>query len=278
MLPWLDAIRREVDEALAGHFTQAWPPAFAEPLDYPLQSGGKRIRPALCLCAHEAVSGNNRPAALQLALAVELVHTYSLVHDDLPAMDDDDMRRGRPSTHRAYGEAVGILVGDALLTEAFAVVARAPAPPDAVVAAVRVLAEAAGYRGMVGGQAADIGIEGPASDVDTLTRLHRLKTGALLRVSAVLGGIAAGASDDQIAAPGRYGAAVGLAFQLADDVLDAEEDADDESTPSFPRLIGVQATSERAQAALAEALAEAATLPRSDRLAAVARFAVHRTW
>ena len=278
MQPWLDAIRREVDAALDGHFASAWPSAFAVPLAYPLQPGGKRIRPALCLCAHDAVGGTHRAAALQLALAVELVHTYSLVHDDLPAMDDDDQRRGRPATHKAHGEAVAILVGDALLTEAFAVIAAAPLTPAAVVTAVRELATAAGYRGMVGGQAADIGVEGPAADVATLTRLHQMKTGALLRVSAVLGGVAAGADPDHLEALGRYGAAVGLAFQLADDLLDAEEDEGNESTPSYPRLLGRAATAGRAAAALDEALAESSALPFPERLEALARFAVHRTW
>jgi len=193
-------------------------------------------------------------------------------------MDDDDIRRGRPATHIAYDDGVAILVGDALLTEAFTVLSETDIPADAVVKAVKHLSHAAGYAGMVGGQAADVGIEGPVRDVSTLTRLHRMKTGALLQVSAVLGGLAGNASDAELESLSRYGAAVGLAFQLADDLLDADEDAHNEQTPSFPRLLGHEATNQRANEALQDALGAAEELPHPERLAALARFAVQRTW
>jgi geranylgeranyl diphosphate synthase type II len=275
--PWLVEVCEAVDAALAARVDGAWPTAFGPALRYPLFPSGKRIRPAIALAAFEAVGGSSREGAVLLAAAVELVHTYSLVHDDLPAMDDDDERRGRPSTHIAHGEATAILVGDALLTEAFAAIADAPLPAEARIQAVAALAHAAGFRGMVGGQAADVGLGGPVTDVETLTRLHAGKTGALIRASALLGGLAGGASAEALTALTTYGEAVGLAFQLADDVLDAEEDAADDGPPAFPKLLGVEETQRRAEAAMRQATAAIAALPHPERLRDLAWFAVHRT-
>jgi len=267
--------RERVASALQGRFGDAWPAPFGEVLRYPLSTGGKRVRPVLCLMACEAV-GHDVAAALPAAVAVELVHTYSLVHDDLPCMDDDDERRGRPTVHKVYGDGTAVLCGDALLTEAFAVLAEAPLPPAVVVSLVRRLAMASGYQGMVGGQAADVGLGGPVTDVDMLLRLHRGKTGALLAAAAVMGGLSARASADAMAALEAYGQAVGLAFQLADDVLDADEDAGDDGPPSYVKLLGLDETRRRAVALRDEALAAAATLPRGEGLAALARFVVDR--
>lgn len=275
---WLDARRGAVDRFLEGIFADAWPASFAEPLRYPVFGGGKRVRPVLCIAAFEAVAAHPEDItpALPAATALELVHTYSLVHDDLPAMDDDDERRGRPTVHVAYDQPTAILVGDALLTHAFALLADAPVADAVRIALVRRLAEAAGYRGMIGGQAADVGLGGTIDDIDTLTRLHAGKTGALLQASAGMGGLVAGTGHSHQGALEAYGRAVGLAFQLADDVLDADEDAGDDGPPSYVKLLGVDETRRRAADLAEQAIAAARSLPRPDALVDLARFIVER--
>jgi geranylgeranyl pyrophosphate synthase len=228
------------------------------------------------IAAFEAVDGADVALARAGAVAVELVHTYSLVHDDLPAMDDDDERRGRPTCHVVFGDAPAILVGDALLTEAFSALGDAAGAPEARIRMVAALARAAGAFGMVGGQAADIGMEGRVADVAGVERLHRLKTGALIRASAELGGLAGGATDAQLAALRAWGEAVGLAFQLADDLLDADEAADADGPPSFVRLVGLAETAAWADRCAAEAITAAASLPRPERLIDLARLAARR--
>jgi farnesyl diphosphate synthase len=274
LAPWREAVLAHLRATLG----DAWPPPFAEALVYPVETGGKRVRPALVLAAYEAVASDpvDRAPALAPAAAVELVHTYSLVHDDLPSMDDDAVRRGRPTVHVAYGEGPAVLVGDALLTEAFAVLARAPAPAEARIAMVQILADAAGHRGMVGGQAADIGTGGPVTDLEGLTRLHGGKTGALITAAVLLGGLAGGADAAALGVLEAYGRAVGLAFQLADDLLDADEVDDPEGPPSFVRLLGVPATRDRALELADEAVGHARRLRRPEALAALARFTVER--
>lgn len=287
---WLAARRDAVEAWLATRFADAWPPSFRDPLRYPIETSGKRVRPALCLGAFEAVTGAGHEPALPAAAALELVHTYSLVHDDLPAMDDAATRRERPTVHVVWNDATAVLVGDALLTEAFAVLAEAPLPAEARIALVGVLAQASGYRGMVGGQAADVGIPhpgsatvggiSPARDMDeaTLLRLHRLKTGALIEAAVLSGAIVAGATAEQRDQLGRYGRAVGLAFQLADDLLDADEDSGDDGPPSFVRLLGVGETRRRAEALVEEARAAvvAAVGERAGPLALLAEWIVKR--
>ncbi len=189
---------------------------------YVLLGGGKRVRPVLVYAAGEALG-----APLEHldgpACAVECIHAYSLVHDDLPAMDDDDLRRGRPTCHRAYDEATAILAGDALQALAFQLLAddtHTPLPDAIRLAMTRTLAEAAGAAGMVGGQAIDLGAVGRTLDEARLTRMHRLKTGALIEASVVLGALAAGAGEDDLAHLRRYARAIGLAFQVQDDILD----------------------------------------------------------
>ncbi|TNE85068.1 MAG: polyprenyl synthetase family protein [Deltaproteobacteria bacterium] len=277
---WLERCRAEVDSGLGAVVSETWPETFATPLAYPLQTGGKRIRPALCHAAAQAVLGREDFAiAKSPALAIELVHTYSLVHDDLPAMDNDDERRGKPTVHIAFDEATAILVGDALLTEAFAVACR-DLPAEAGVRTVTALARAAGHHGMIGGQVADI--TGGVEDVDTLVRLHAGKTGALIAFATWSGGLAAlahqgGDLDDPVLGQlRRFGELVGLAFQLADDVLDAEEDAGDDGPPSFCKLLGVAETSRRARAYADEAIALVDGLADPTMLVALARFSVER--
>ena len=210
------------EDALRRHMTswRDWPELLRASCGYVLGTGGKRVRPVVCLMAAEAC-GARPDAALPFALAIELIHTYSLVHDDLPSMDNDDLRRGMPTCHKKFGEAQAILTGDALLTEAFVVLGAAGAPA----AQVMLLAQAAGGAGMVGGQVIDID-PAPVPDCDALEHLHRLKTGPLLRAAVLGGGLAAGAGAEAQAALSRYGAALGLLFQITDDLLDATQDAD----------------------------------------------------
>ncbi len=277
---WSEQGRRQIESSLGECLGDAWPEAFARACAYPLATGGKRLRPLLTLAGAEALGRGVDPAVLGAGVAVELVHTYSLVHDDLPAMDDDDERRGKPTVHIAFGEASAILVGDALLTEAFHLLAKLPTSAEIRVALVAELAEAAGHRGMVGGQAADVGLGGPVLDLDGLKRVHRGKTGALIRAAVRMGGITAGADADQLAALGAYGEAIGLAFQLADDILDADQDADQgdglDGPPSYVRLMGVERTRELAQQLSQQAEAAVAGLPSPAALIALARFAVAR--
>ncbi len=295
---WSDDRRTQLDAWMAPLFGDAWPSSFTEACRYPLFGGGKRIRPLLAIAAYEAVQSgvSGRSAAepsldpvFPAATAVEMVHTYSLVHDDLPCMDDDDERRGRPTVHKQYGEGLAVLVGDALLTEAFAVLARhAPTPIRAHL--VLELATASGHTGMVGGQVADISWPGPprrpgvdptglgsaSSAADDLERLHRMKTGALIRCAVRMGARCAEADADTLEALTHYGEHVGLAFQLADDLLDADEAEDDDGPPSFVRLLGEETTRERAHGLATKASAIARELG-SDTLEQLAQFTVVRT-
>jgi geranylgeranyl diphosphate synthase type II len=190
---------------------------------YSLFAGGKRIRPILCLEAARAVSGTFC-SALPAACALEMVHTYSLIHDDLPALDNDDYRRGKLTNHKVFGDAMAILAGDALLTMAFQVLAEIDTPPDRKVRLIAELAAAAGtLGGMIGGQVADLEGEGQQPEAALLETIHRAKTGALLRASLRLGAIVAGAAGSEYEALSCYGEHIGLAFQIVDDILDVEE-------------------------------------------------------
>lgn len=275
---WMIDHRGRFDAWLVEQFEQIWPEAFRERLVYPVFSGGKRVRPLVSIAAFEAVAGTDVEAntVYPAAGAVELIHTYSLVHDDMPCMDDDDVRRGRPTVHRVWDEATAVLVGDALQSQAFGMLASAPWTGERIKQAVQILAQDSGTWGMVGGQAADIGIQGPVLDLETLTRLHSLKTGALIRASAVLGGLAAGGSDEHLGALDLYGRQIGLAFQLADDVLDVDEDAGEDGPPSYVKLLGVAETRHRAEAAATEAIEAVQNLQAPQALIALARFIVER--
>jgi geranylgeranyl diphosphate synthase type II len=250
-----------------------------EAMRYSLEAGGKRVRPILCLLAAEAVHGRAEDA-LPGALALECIHTYSLVHDDLPAMDDDDLRRGKPTCHIAFGEAHAILAGDGLLTEAFRILASGSgSDPARRVEAVAVLAEAAGWRGMVGGQALDLEGEQVADyGLDHLKTIHRLKTGALLRASTELGGILAGADAVQRQALRAYGEAIGLAFQIQDDILDAtateatlgKRAGKDEGRGkiTYPALLGLDGARSALREATESALCPLRSLPNPSSLEA----------
>jgi len=237
--------------------------------------GGKRLRPALALAAAEAVGGAPE-AALPVAAAVELVHTYSLVHDDLPCMDDDAERRGRPTVHVAFGEATAVLAGDALLAAAFAVLAGEPGANagERRLAALRELAFAAGSRALVGGQADDLGFDPRGADPARVESIHERKSAALITAAIVGGAWLGGAGVELLERLRRFGRAVGVAFQIADDLLDAGT----ESTGcSLVPLLGVARARERAEALLAAGLAEIDDLgERAEPLRALARFAVRR--
>ena len=224
---WLKHTRLGVERALR----KAVPPAKTKPatihraMRYSLLAGGKRLRPVLCCAAAEACGGAARDA-MPAACAVELVHTYSLVHDDLPCMDDDDLRRGRPTSHKVFGEGMAVLAGDALLTRAFEVLAAArPGGRHSIADLVAELARAAGSRGLIAGQVADIESEKLAPSEPRLYFIHAAKTGTLLRAALKLGGMCAGAGKAQLGALDRFGFALGLAFQIQDDILDATQTA-----------------------------------------------------
>ncbi len=207
-----------------------------------LQEGGKRFRPVLAMLTAEAL-GQSIERVLPFAAAIECVHTYSLIHDDLPAMDDDDFRRGQPTNHKKFDEATAILAGDALLTEAFQLVADAYAnEPSLALRAIQELAHASGLRGMVGGQAIDMASKKESIRLDDLRQMHNLKTGALIRVSAVGAAILSGAKPNELSDITRYSENLGLAFQVADDLLDF--DLAKPEPGSYPALLGPEKTRE----------------------------------
>ena len=258
---------------------------------YSLLAGGKRIRPVLVLAAGEAVGGE-REELMPFACAVEMIHTYSLVHDDLPAMDDDDLRRGKPTSHKVFGEAIAILAGDALLTRAFHLLAEVPEGWDDArvrrrLRATAVLGEACGTTGLIGGQVMDLESEGRVIGAPDLERLHRAKTGALLSACVRGGAILGGAGDVDLQRLSRYASAIGLAFQVVDDVLDATEDAvhlgktagKDEAAQkaTYVSVHGLEKARSLAAALLQDALEAVAPFgPRGELLAAIARLIVDR--
>jgi geranylgeranyl diphosphate synthase type II len=279
----VEALLRERADRL---MTSGTPPKLAEAMRYSLLAGGKRLRPVMCLAFADTVARASNASAVSgdAACALEYVHTYSLVHDDLPAMDDDDYRRGRLTNHKVYGEAMAILAGDALLTEAFTLVASGPEPVRA--ALCRELAVAAGAAGMVGGQVLDIAEDRPSA-LDYLVRLHRLKTGALIRAACRMGVVAGGGDADALARADSYGDAVGLAFQIADDVLDVTATPEQLGKPAgadaaagrftFPAVVGLEASKRMAEEKVAQAMAAVRPLEGADGpLAALARYSVER--
>ena len=202
------------------------PPTLYNSMHYSLSAGGKRIRPILSIASCEAVGGILEDV-ISAAIAIELIHTYSLIHDDLPAMDNDDLRRGKPTNHKVFGEATAILAGDGLLTMAFSILSEDKGGFERRIRIIHEIAIAAGSEGMVGGQQLDIENEGKKIDAAALEELHRRKTGALILAAVRAGGISGGASEMQLQALTDYGKKTGLAFQIADDILDVEGDVED---------------------------------------------------
>lgn len=258
---------------------------------YSLLNGGKRVRPLLVYAAAAAI-GDKPPAATldRIACAVEYIHAYSLVHDDLPAMDDDDLRRGKPTCHRQFDEATAILAGDALQTRAFELLAQLPhAGAELRIQLILALAGASGARGMVGGQAIDLGAVQKQIDLAHLETMHRLKTGALIRAAVRMGAVAAGADAPQLDALDRYAAAIGLSFQVQDDILDITSDtatlgkrqgADlERDKPTYPALLGLDAARKKALDLHAEALAALALFgERARYLRELSAFIVERVY
>ena len=332
---WLDAKRHAVEAALDHYIpaantssssagfapaTRRAPARVSESMRYSLFAGGKRLRPMLALAAAEAVAeqlgileSDADDLAMPAACALEMIHTYSLVHDDLPAMDNDTMRRGRPTAHVVFGEGLAILAGDALLTEAFALLSRAPSarwPTDArsgqapstrvstdddelnrrKLQTIAIVADAAGAAGMVGGQAIDLeaAVAGAAQvDARALREMHMRKTGALIVASALAGAIMAGASESLAEAVGRYGVEVGLAFQIVDDILDVEGASADlgktagkdaaAGKPTYPALYGLEASRRLAGDCVTRAIDGLSGAGLAGQLPAIARWVVGRT-
>jgi len=267
----------------------AAPETISRAVRYSLFAGGKRLRPILVLASAEAVGGLVE-AALPAAAAFEMIHTYSLIHDDLPAMDDDSLRRGKPTSHVVFGDAIAILAGDALQTHAFRALADGESAISAErrLSAIALLADAAGASGMVGGQVADLEAEGQPVSSDGLEFIHRHKTGALIHAATEVGAVVGGGSDEQIAHLARYGEHIGLAFQIIDDILDVTGSAQtlgksagkDEKAgkATYPHIHGIQNAQERASELVAGALDELAPLgERAQPLSRLAQRILDRT-
>ena len=276
---YLADVRREVDAALDRYLPpkDAPPAAIHEAMRYSVFAGGKRLRPILVIAGAEAVGGR-MARVLPTACALELIHTYSLIHDDLPAMDDDDYRRGRLTNHKVFGEAIAILAGDALLTLAFGLFAE-----HASLEVIREVAIAAGTFGMIGGQVADIQSEGKSVDAETLEYIHRHKTAALIRCSLRSGAMLAGASPAALQAIGEAGSHLGLAFQIVDDILDVEGSLEDlgktagsdrrKKKVTYPEHFGVEASRLKAKALIEDAKTALGPLgPRAEPIRALAEF------
>ncbi|HVC00433.1 MAG TPA: farnesyl diphosphate synthase [Candidatus Dormibacteraeota bacterium] len=265
---FLEENRAEVDRALdrllPAESTQ--PESIHRAMRYSALAGGKRIRPSLCLEAARLFHADPR-AAIDVACALEFIHAYSLIHDDLPALDNDDLRRGKPTCHKQFGEAMAILAGDGLLTLAFETLAKAPLAAQRLVRVIREIATAAGtVGGMVGGQVADVEAEGKAVDPAGLEYIHRAKTAALIRASAVSGALTGSAGDDDIARIGRFGEQIGWAFQVIDDILDVEESSAalgktagkdaEQKKATYPALYGLEESRQTAERLASAALRE----------------------
>lgn len=268
-------------EAADGALDQLLPPATQHPtsihqaMRHSVFAGGKRLRPILCMEAgrmiRAAMGGDgagSRPAGIeQVGAALEMLHTYSLIHDDLPALDNDDLRRGRPTCHKAFGEAIAILAGDALQTQAYEVLAQIACPAEARVAVIREIAHATGtIDGMIGGQVVDLEAEHKKPDLATLEYIHRSKTAALIAASVVSGGMYAGANAADIARLRTYGQSIGLAFQIVDDVLDLTQTSEQlgktagkdkaAEKATYPALFGIEESIRKADALVDQACAE----------------------
>jgi geranylgeranyl diphosphate synthase type II len=284
--------RELIDSYLESYFsTHAEPSLLHDAMRYSLFAGGKRIRPVLALSAHKAC-GRDPKNIIPYASALELIHTYSLIHDDLPSMDNDDLRRGKPTSHKVFGEAIAILAGDALLTEAFLMLTNNPAfpnkiNPSSLLTVIREVALSAGIHGMVGGQATDISSENSKPDRNTLTFIHTHKTAALITASVRMGGILADSDENTLKALTKYGEKIGLAFQITDDILNVEGNTEELGKAAgsdakmkkmtYPSFHGIEKSRQEAENLVSEAIDALALFPSAaDPLRAIARYLIQR--
>ncbi len=287
---YLQSKQQQMNDRLLRSLPPSASSRIADAMRYSVMAGGKRLRPVLCLAAAEAVGGSTDDA-INTAVAIELIHTYSLIHDDLPAMDDDVLRRGKPTCHVAYSEATAILAGDALLTLAFQLLAsqegEADVPVDRRLQVIHAVATAAGYEGMIGGQMADIDSEGSRIDLSRLEQLHLMKTGALINAAITIGGILGGGTSEQIRHLYKYAQNIGLAFQIIDDILNIEGDpallgkavgTDEEKKKStYPALLGLVESRKLAASRVKEALQALDYFDKkADPLRAIAKYVIDR--
>jgi len=286
----LEAGRELTDAALE----RLLPPATLQPVSihramrHSVFAGGKRLRPILCMEAGTMVAGSLPPGIEELAAALEMLHTYSLIHDDLPALDNDDLRRGRPTCHKVFGEAIAILAGDALQTQAYETLARLPCPAEVRVRIIEEIARGTGtVDGMIGGQVVDLEAEHTKPDLKMLEYIHRSKTAALITASVVSGGLYAGATDDAVEKLKTFGRSIGLAFQIVDDVLDVTQTSEQlgktagkdtaAEKATYPALFGIDESLKKADTLLDKALSSLEGFgPRAETLKALARFLVER--
>ena len=286
--------KKLIDERMLNFLPQgkAYPVSIHEAMRYSLLAGGKRLRPVLVMAAAEAVGGN-RHSILPFAIAAELIHTYTLIHDDLPALDNDDLRRGKPTNHKVFGEAVAILAGDALLTQAFIIMTRAvgmeTVPPELILRATHEMAGALGSTGMIGGQVVDLESEGKKINPETLEYIHIYKTGFLIRACIRCGGILGQATEEQVSSLSRFGSHIGLAFQIIDDILDVIGDQEklgkdigsdlNKDKATYPALYGLEESRSKAEDLIKESLDCLKKFDnRADPLREIARFFVQRTF
>lgn len=284
--------RSSVDEALDKHLPEETGPAGAvmKAMRYSVFAGGKRVRPILCIAACEAVRGETRNV-MPLACAIECIHTYSLIHDDLPAMDGDDFRRGIPTCHKAFGDAIAILAGDGLLTFAFQIIfnkVSGPAPQrKRLMEAGYLIADAAGVCGMVGGQVVDILSEGKEVEASVVDYIHKHKTGALISASIKAGGLAGGAGRRDLESLSKYGDALGLAFQIVDDILDIEGDQEEmgkaagadirKKKATYPSVYGLAESKESARRLIETGTKSLQRFgPEAEPLRAIANYIINR--
>ena len=289
---YLETEKKRIDAEILGYIQKLCPsPTLREPIEYAVTAGGKRLRPVLCLSAAHAVGGN-ADDAMPAACAIEMIHTYSLIHDDLPALDDDALRRGKPTCHIQYGEATAILSGDALLNMAFELMSEygLQAPNDQVgrwMQVIRTVGHASGCHGMIEGQVRDLIYEGVKLERSELETLHCMKTGALIQAAVQCGGILASASPSQLENLGKYATKIGLAFQVVDDILNLTGDPkimgkatgtdQEREKNTYPSLIGLEASREYAAELVQDAL-QALTIfdKKADCLRAIAAYVVER--
>jgi geranylgeranyl diphosphate synthase, type II len=281
-----ELVDRALDRLLPG--ADQAPVSIHRAMRHSVFAGGKRLRPVLCMEAARMIAGSLPRGVEELAAAIEMLHTYSLIHDDLPALDDDDLRRGKPTCHVVYGEAIAILAGDALQTQAYEVLAGLQCPAPHTVPIVRAIAQATGtVDGMIGGQVMDLEAEEHQPTAEMVEAIHRAKTGALFRVSLVTGGIYAGGNGDDIERLQEFGRKAGLAFQIMDDVLDVTQDSSQlgktagkdvaSEKATWPAVYGIEQSVKDAARLIDEAFTQLDVYgQRADRLKAVARYLVER--